>query len=220
MSASVRPLYLIFTDGSAMSTSENGKFFGNDITVTGYAYAICNVETRKIAYDSGTCGNRIVYYAEIYAIYKGLARLAYKLEGKEVDVIVVSDNKACVKSLTEYMDRWKIKYKGKKWKVSASDIYHNINELMTLNPNMRVHVVHMHSHKDGRYVTELKSTLRVYNVCLTRKAARFFININKNVDKSAHKEARADLKMFRNSLMCLDYVDDLEIPWGSIEDWK
>ena len=179
--------YIIFTDGSVLRKTKHAQ------THAGYGVVLYNVATHQYTTFGGELGTRTIAFAEAWAIHKGLAILA-SLVSKPASILVLSDSKICVLSLTQYIHAW-LKSAGKDnvWytadhhPVQNQVIYKLIQHTIKTHPKLTVQISHINSHlldkEHGRIATKLAQA----GFHVDEQTAKAIIKMNALADSVATK---------------------------------
>lgn len=179
--------YIIFTDASGRKSTITGRLY------CAYAGAIVNVKTKQYTTYSGELGDRTVAFSEAYAIYKGVQNASRIIpHGKsDVNILVVTDSKLCVESLSNWIpNSWDLS-DWQHWKkhdgtlVKNQEVYRGIIEISNENPWMNYRVTHINSHLQHKDWEKIKTKLRKYGIVVNQETADMFRKMNELVDTIA-----------------------------------
>jgi ribonuclease HI len=127
---------IVYTDGSLIRKKDNGNY----ILQSGYGIYFPNNEIENISRpfkDGIPTNNR----AELKAIYVGLIKIIKKFKFKKI--ILYSDSEYCIKSLTEYANKWELN----DWKTAKNQPVENqdiIKPLYNIVKKIRDKLVFIH----------------------------------------------------------------------------
>ena len=139
--------YIICTDGSAIG---NGNGFDSAAS-----YVIINEELNVMKSESFSLPGKTNNYAEMFSIYKAIQFLLnINIPARIKEVLIISDSKLSVSSLTEWFEGWYKKAKdeglinsSKKPVINQELIKSTYIGLLMLNNIVNVQVAHINSHQ-------------------------------------------------------------------------
>lgn len=184
--------YVIFTDGSVVMDHVTGR------TYSGYAVVILNTKTLQYATMGSAMHDRTVNYCESYAIYRGLDKVL-RMRRDRIDVLVVTDSQMSIEAITRYMRGIWDTSDPKNWKkvdgqpVRNQALYKKIKKLIDDNKQMRLHIIHIKSHKDiDRAWPYMQERFAKHGVNTTEEAAKMFMAMNALADRIAYNKTREE----------------------------
>lgn len=186
--------YVIFTDGSSKRTTDGDIF-------TAYGCIVLNMATKTFMEFSGDLGCRSIRYAESYAIYCGVARVAdiAKETTNAISALIITDSRLDVQILTEYIPKWDtsgdVWYKLNGEPVKNQDVYKDIIRISNSVPNVSFSIIHINSHRNKD--TEWWGMAHLFKkngVNVDQETMMTIIDLNSRVDSLARSKMLGMIK--------------------------
>ncbi len=195
----MKPDYILFPDGSVSYRKQTKEFNSS------FACCILNVHTYEYTIISGTLSKNSSTYCESWGIYKGLQYIKRicKKNSSKPSILVVSDSKIAVESLTTYVKhKWDITdwfdwRKTNNEPVQNQDIYRRILTII-MEEGFKTKFIHINSHTDKEKKSQTKkisNKLQKGNILVNKSVIDLFVGMNDIADK----RAQAITKLEKNS---------------------
>lgn len=191
--------YILATDGSCRVSRVTGRNYSS------YAGVLVNIERRMKTTYSGLVNGYGINYAEGEALYVGLSTLAYKLDGRDANILVVTDSKLTIAVVNAYIPYlWHTE--GDLWTTSSGkpvknqELYKMLKSLMMSHTNLHVKLVHVKSHVDISSEWRRSSeSLRRWKVETSGEMVKFILGLNATADMMARRESELSMKREENT---------------------
>lgn len=187
--------YVVFTDASYKKS--NGRGY------CGYGVVIVNMKSNCYTSFGGDLSDHTIVFGESWAILKGVERALELIDQSSDptgDILIVTDSKLCVNTLTRFIDMWDTSdwdhWKTMRGKpVKNQEIYRRIIRMIRKYPDVRFRITHMHGHIGQKYEDTIRKDLSKYGIKPTDEAVSTFRKMNAKVDAIAQNEVDRQIKL-------------------------